>query len=158
MMPPPGGGTGNAGRVRGGGGRPVAQRRVEVPQLMVHPVDGVGGPAVFDPVTGALHGVSAAVGPVAGIYGRFGEVPGVLFRKDGRLRLWVNGGSIALDDPEVRVYWGRSDAAHAWFQVGLGGRCVFDARYPFPGAELDFGRVIEQILADPERRTGIFRY
>ncbi|MFI5777155.1 hypothetical protein [Nocardia sp. NPDC051570] len=156
-MTAPQGNTGGAGRARGGTRRWEPERRSEPARLVVQPADGMGGPAAFDPATGALHGLSATIGATAGIYGRFGEAPGVLYRRDGRLWLWVNGGAVDLDDAAVRVYWGRSDATQAWFQVGSAGACVFDARYPFPGADLDFGRVIEQIVADPARRAGIFR-
>lgn len=155
MMPPPV--PSAAGASGGDSGRWKPERRSAAERLVVQSADGSGGPAAFDTATGRLHGLAATVGPVAGIYGRFGETTGVLYRWGGRLQLWVDGRGIDLEDEAVRVYWGRSDATHAWFQVGVSGVCVFDARYPFPGAELDFGRVVEQIVVDPERRAGIFR-
>ncbi|MBF6171408.1 hypothetical protein IU476_07980 [Nocardia blacklockiae] len=155
MLPPvipsqaPGGGqrrSTGVGSSEYGGGR-----------IVVQAADGQGPVGLFDPNTGAMQWVSVMPGPISGIYGQLGETSVVLFRREGRLRLWAEGCAVDLDEPGVEVHWGRSDPVRTWFQVGRGGVAVVDARYPFPGADRDFGRLISAIVADPRRREEVFR-
>jgi hypothetical protein len=163
MMPPPmmpqaAGQQGGSGHSRGNGRRHGESGTSSGPaEIVLLPFDGMGGPAVLDPGTGAIYGLSALTGPVRGVYGKFGELPAAFYRHEGRLRLRTRDQVIDLDHSSIGIYWGLLDPRQVRFQVGIEGVCAFEVRYPLAAADFDFGLWSRGVLSDEQRRSGIFR-
>jgi hypothetical protein len=126
-------------------------------QVFLQSFDGAGGIAVLDPASGAVYAPRGLIGPTSGIYGTLGDVPVACYRDRGRLVLRVRDRLFDLDSGSAGIYWGVPDVGQVRFQVGWNGVCAFEASYQRPAAEFDFGLWLRDLLADEQRRAGIFR-
>jgi len=84
-------------------------------------------------------------------------VPAACYRHRGGLVLRVRDRLFDLESSSAGIYWGVADVRQIRFQIGWNGVCAFEARYPRPAAEFDFGLWLRDLLADERRRAGIFR-
>ncbi|NNH71857.1 hypothetical protein HLB23_18665 [Nocardia uniformis] len=126
-------------------------------EIVVRPYTGFGAFASFDPTTGRLQAMPMDVRQLGGVFGDLGEIRAVFYRAAGRLALRLGEWVIDLDDPAVRVHWAHTARRMARFAITAGDAVVFDIGYQSIGGDLDMGLLIRDVLADPIRRTEMFK-
>jgi hypothetical protein len=151
----PGAGTSGSGSANGNRRRPDHFENGSGNGIFVRPFTGFGVLANFDPTSGALRAIPIGAGPLGGVYGDLGEVPVVFYRDGARLSLRIGDQALDLDGP-IAMEWGPAEQRHTRFTVIVGGTIVSQLNYRSLPADMDLGLLIRDVLADPDRRAGIF--
>ncbi|MFC8527917.1 hypothetical protein [Nocardia sp. NPDC057227] len=153
MMPPPSPPTAGNGDRR----RPPPHRdRTRTGPLMVRPYAGFGVPTEFDPQTGALRANGTATTSRSGVYAELAETLVVFYRGETGLALWLDHRTIDLEGP-VAIDWHDLGGRTTALTVQPPDAPPIELRYRSIPPELDLGLLIRDVLADPERRHGVFR-
>ncbi|MGW6724411.1 hypothetical protein ACWF9G_00775 [Nocardia sp. NPDC055029] len=123
--------------------------------VLVRAYAGFGTTAEFDPATGTLRAGNTVGAVPVGVYGQLGDTVVVFYRSGTRLGLRIGTQSIELDG-RVDIEWRQPAERTTGLTVLTDGVQTFAVEYRALPADLDLGKLISEVWADPDRRARIF--
>jgi hypothetical protein len=124
--------------------------------VRVREYGGTATAAGFRPATATLFATAPDTPVVAGLYQRLGNRMIVVYRDGEALRLTVDQQTFDIG-PTFQARWEPLNDSRSRLVVSDRGHLLAEAVYPTPAAQSDLGLFLRDMLADPVRRSQIFR-